>query len=395
MFSTLPPTGIPFTWGFVLGTGGCDSGAFEKSLSEMFGCKTYLTDSGKSALYLVLKAARALHPHKQEVIVPDYTCWSVPSAIVKAGLKVHPVDIDPNTLSLAPGALEQAVNDSTLAVIHAHLFGIPGAIDNSERICHEQGVILIDDAAQGMGAAIDGQPLGSYGDVGILSFGRGKTITTLHGGAALIRNSDLANNVEKIYREECLTPSAGDIAVKLQLAAYKILFSRYLYWVPDSLPLLKLGNTVFDSSFPATRLAENLAARGMMMLDSLSKIVESRNRCATLYETRLRGAQSIALPTPVAKAKPAFIRFPVKLTNVDVRRYILEKGHNLGISAMYPGTVSSIGALKPYMADSVASCPEAENLAKELVTLPVHHKISERDIRQVCDFLVDMTGTVG
>jgi len=65
-----------------------------------------------------------------------------------------------------------------------------------------------------------------------------------------------------IFRDEFPKPGAGDISAILQLSAYKTLFNRRLYWIPDSLPFLKIGETVFDPDFPVSRMADSLAARG-------------------------------------------------------------------------------------------------------------------------------------
>ena len=387
MFSTIPPTGIQLNWSFIFNQGHATTSNFESALSNLVGGKTYLTNSGKSALYLILKAASMLHPEKQEVIIPDYTCWSVPSAVVKAGLKVRPIDIDQNNLGLSPNILQQAINSNTLAVVHTHLFGIPGSIDIIEEICKKNNIFLIDDAAQGLGAKLKNRMLGSFGDAGIFSFGRGKTITTLHGGASVVRNEKLKNYVNEIYENEFQVPHNSDISVKLQLAAYKILFNRHLYWIPDSIPFLKLGETIYEPEFSISCLGANLATRGEPMFKNLNKFNLARNDCAAIYFEKLNHIQNVIPPICPTNAEPAFIRMPIMLKDCNIRRYLLLKGHNLGISAMYPGTICSIPQLKPHLAENISICPDASKIAETLITLPTHYCITNSDIQKIVDII--------
>ncbi len=387
MFKTIPPAGIPYKWSFVFNPEKTGSSSFESSLSGLFGGKTYLTNSGRSALYLILKAAQKLRPERHEVIIPDYTCWSVPSAIVKAGLKARPVDIDPDNFGLSPDAVDTAIGENTLAVVHAHLFGIPGAIDKVEKICQKRNIFLIDDSAQGLGARLGGRLLGSFGDAGVFSFGRGKTITTLHGGAAVIRNEELAQAAGMIFRDEFPKPGAGDISAILQLSAYKALFNRRLYWIPDSLPFIKIGETVFAPDFPVSRMADSLAARGESMLKNMEDIIAVRNSNAALYQDMLKNTPNINMPKYPSEAQPAFIRMPILLTDWKKRRIIIKKGHNRGISAMYPGTVGSIRAIESYLAKNIEDCPIAKRISETLVTLPIHHGINNVDIDNIIYFL--------
>lgn len=387
MLSVIPPTGVPFDWRFVFLKGPGNGDNFRKELSESLGGDVYLTDSGRAALYLLLKSAHLNAPEKDEVIVADYTCWSVPSAVVKAGLKVRPVDIETGCLGLSPEAIPDAVSEKTLAVVFTHLFGVPGRIDAVEKACRESGVLLVDDAAQGLGAALGGRPLGSFGDAGVLSFGRGKCVTTLHGGAAVIRDKTLRQAARRLFSSEFPGASSTEFADKFQLALYKGLFHRCVYWIPDRLPFLKLGETVYDPGFKVAKMAENRAGRGETMLRRIDEISLARKKRADEYMEALAGTDGIELPRCPPEAKPVFLRLPILLKNGIMKGYILGKGHRLGVSAMYPGTVSSIEGLRPHLADDLTDCPLAGRVSGALVTLPTHYGVSHADIRVITDVL--------
>ena len=154
---TIPPAAAPIYWrdlchglieifsreGFAQ--------TFIGEVKAYFGVKHVFTvSSGKAALTLILRALKSLSP-KTEVIIPAYTCFSVPSAIVKAGLKVKLCDIDLATLDFDYKLLEEAVTESTLCVIPSHLFGIPSDMDRIELLCHCRGAYVVEDVAQAMG----------------------------------------------------------------------------------------------------------------------------------------------------------------------------------------------------------------------------------------------------
>ncbi|MCP4632290.1 MAG: aminotransferase class V-fold PLP-dependent enzyme [candidate division Zixibacteria bacterium] len=363
--------------------------SFENQLSELLSGKIFLTNSGKTALYLILKAASEISPDKTEVIIPDYTCWSIPSAVVKAGLKVHPIDIEVENYGISPQSLKEAINKNTLAVVATHLFGIPGKINEIEKTCREKNVILIDDAAQGLGASLNDRPLGSYGDAAILSFGRGKNITTLSGGAALIRNNSISSTLEKLYANSINDASNTRFSDSLQLGIYKMLFSRYLFWIPDALPFLALGETIYNPGFDLVKLSQYRTSRGSIMMRKLNGLSISRQIKAKHYNKMLSGIDGINLARPPDNSVSVFLRFPVTLMHENIRRYIIKKGHKLGISGMYPDTVSSIPDLRLHLKDDYNLCPNAKTIAEKLVTLPTHYAINSVDIEKIAGFVRD------
>lgn len=387
MFNSLPPTGIPFSWKFIFSPGTHDKISLDDRLRSLAGGEPFVTCSGKSALYLILKSAFLKEPLCNEVIIPDYTCWSVPSALVKAGLKVRPVDIDKNNFGLSPESVESAINKKTLAVVMTHLFGIPGQIDIIEEICRRHNIILIDDAAQSLGASLNGRPLGSFGDAGLFSFGRGKNITTLNGGAALIRNDSLIKIAKGIYQNDFPVANNFDPIGDVVLAAYKILFSRYLYWLPNSLPFLKLGVTEYNPNFCTEKMPPRNRIRGAMMFEWLDNITRDRKEKASAYRKLFEKKGYKGISIFPENSNPVYLRFPLCLENSKNRRYILKKGRNFGISGMYPNTVSSIDGLKPYLASDIPQCSSATRVSETLITLPTHYCITTSDIRNIVDII--------
>ncbi len=387
MFSSLPPTGVPFSWKYIFSPKTHNKMSLGDCLRSLVGGEPFITCSGKAALYLILISAFLKEPLRNEVIIPDYTCWSVPSAVVKAGLKVRPVDIDMDNFGLLPELVESAINKNTLAVVMTHLFGIPGQIDIIEEICRRHNIFLIDDAAQSLGASLNSRPLGSFGDAGIFSFGRGKNITTQNGGAALIRNDSLIEIAKGIYQNDFPMAANFNPIGDIMLAAYKILFSRYLYWIPNNLPFLKLGVTEYNPNFCIEKMPPRNRIRGAMMFEWLDKITHDRNEIASAYRELFEKNRFKGISIIQDGSSPAYLRFPICLGNKNNRRYILKKGRDFGISSMYPNTVSSIDCLKPYLVSEFPQCLTAKRVSETLITLPTHYCITNIDMENIVNII--------
>src|SRR5688500_6050437 len=167
--------------------------ALENSVRQYFGTKhVFLVSSGKAALSMTLTALKA-SSSRTEVVIPAYTCFSMPAAVLSAGLKPILCDINPSTFDFDHEQLEATLNDNTLCVVAHHLFGIPSDIERVRALCHQRGIIVIEDAAQAMGVESSGRKLGTLGDVGIFSLGRGKNITCGSGGIVVTQSDRIAD----------------------------------------------------------------------------------------------------------------------------------------------------------------------------------------------------------
>ncbi|MBU8933971.1 MAG: DegT/DnrJ/EryC1/StrS family aminotransferase [candidate division Zixibacteria bacterium] len=387
MFNTLPPAGIPFGWRFVFSAAADKHGEFSRAIEDMLGGKTSLTMSGKAALYLILRAMHRLRPERNEVIIPDYTCWTVPAVVVRADLRVKAADISLVNYGLSPKAVARVVSDKTLAVVATHLFGIPSNIDSIEDTCRDQGLFLIDDSAQALGASLNGRLMGSYGDAALLSFGRGKCITTVHGGAAVIHNESVQSQVEDVLEREFQPADSSPLRDMLELGVYKAFFSRHLFWLPDNLPFLGLGETVYDTSFLLSRMTEARAGRGTEIITNLKSINDIRNSKAQTYMELLGDNQDLTLPAKADFTSAACLRFPLLMPDREAATKAGELGHHLGISRMYPGTVSTIPALCANLADGSPGNVNATMVAERLITLPTHHGVDSNDMERIADLL--------
>lgn len=136
-----------------------------------------------------------------EVIMPSYTFVSTANAFVLRGAIPVFIDIRKDTLNIDEGLIEQAITPKTKAIVLVHYAGVSCNMDAIMYIAKKHDLIVIEDAAQGVGASYKGKALGSFGDLGTYSFHETKNIISGEGGALLVNNKSLIERAE-IIREK-------------------------------------------------------------------------------------------------------------------------------------------------------------------------------------------------
>ncbi len=171
----------------------CGDGAFTKKchawLEEHTGAaKALLTTSGSHALDMAALLCE-LRPG-DEVILPSYTFSSTANAFVLAGAKLVFVDIRPDTMNIDEKLIEDAVTDRTRVICPVHYAGVGCEMDTIMDIAARRGLLVVEDAAQGVMASYKGRPLGTIGDYGCYSFHETKNYSMGEGGAILMKKDD-------------------------------------------------------------------------------------------------------------------------------------------------------------------------------------------------------------
>ena len=332
--------------------------------------------SGKAALMVILQALHRLSG-RTKVIIPAYTCYSVPSAIVKAGLQVVPVDLAGQGFDYDYEALRATLGRDVLCVLSVHLFGIPSDTVRLKKMCEGAGIFVVEDAAQAMGASIDGRPAGTVGDVGFFSLGRGKNITCGSGGIALTDDAEIAKALDTVVStlpSASITTSAASFVT---LFALTLLLSPLLYWFPAGLPFLRLGETIFHDDFPVHRLSPFQALLLREWPRRLSALDSVRRANGAHYRSHITSS------TPGSDAI-SYVRYPVVLADPARKDGLLHErdGVAVGISSMYPTSVGAIPQLHGRLTEY--QFPRAERMARTLVTLPTHPLVTASDRERIC-----------
>jgi perosamine synthetase len=355
-------------------------GRVEQELREYFGTEAaFLVSSGKAALALILKGLSRLSPRRR-VVIPAYTCYSVPSAVLKAGLAIELCDVDPDTLDFDFSALERLADERTLCVLPTHLFGIPSDVARVRRICGARGILVVEDAAQAMGVVHEGRKLGTLGDAGFFSLGRGKTVTCGSGGVILTSSKEIAASVRALHAALGREPSAARARSIIDAVLMRAFLNPSFYWLPDGMPFLGIGETRFLPDFPMCRLSGFKAG----MLETWRARMEEQNRCRERNGRYFVDALGLRAEGIYSRAIP-FLRFPVVAESPKDKTDACASLRHLGVSPMYPGSINRITELQDHFAGS--EYPGAERIAATLFTLPTHVLLTDRDRRAVCEGL--------
>ena len=174
--------------------------AFEQEFARFLGgsghVRTCSTEYGRMALYFILESMD--FPPGSEIIVPALTFWVVPEIARVAGLKVVFADIDPDTFTLSPAAMERAITPNTRAVLPTHLYGMACDMDPIMALARRYDLKVIEDCAHSLGAQYKGQMVGTHGDASFFSFQAFKPLNTYGGGLAWMRDAELARRVGEL-----------------------------------------------------------------------------------------------------------------------------------------------------------------------------------------------------
>jgi len=393
MFYLVPPAGTPVTFGdiFRIKAARMRPAAALAKFTDQIKNHTraghcFFVNSGRSAQTLILEALKELaSSDKNEVVIPAYTCYSVPASIVRAGLKIRIVDIDPDTLDYNYDQLRNIDFSKVLALNASNLFGLVSDWDKLKILADKHDVFFIDDAAQTMGTLYRGKPSGACGDAGFYSLDRGKNLSTFAGGVLITDNDTLADKITGFtdqLKEPGLLFEAGLLA---KMILYSLLLRPRLYWLPDALPFLRLGETVYDETFAITKLSKLQIAAGSVLYQKLEFFNKRRTENTRKLAEPIAGFGRYTIPGYKSDNCPAFLRLPVLADNKCERDRIMKllKKNKIKATAMYPDIIRNIKRVEPSLVSEDSDFPGARSVVERLFTLPTHPYVRERDIKKI------------
>jgi dTDP-4-amino-4,6-dideoxygalactose transaminase len=389
------PAGAPIgvadlaRWAGLAIAGGDSIRALEDTFKARFGVgHCFATSTGRAGLTLLLRAMRRLSHDRDEVILPSYTCFSVAASVVKAGLRPRLVDISPRTLDYAPEALTAADFGRVLAVVATNLYGMPNDLPFITATARRHGAFVIDDAAQAMGARVGERESGTWGDAGLFSLDKGKNVSAIDGGVVATNRADVAAALQQEL-SPLSGPTAGECGIEVAKALiYFAMLRPWLYWIPNRIPQLQLGRTVFTTDFPLARPSRPLAALARTMVGHLGDFTEGRRRNASTLLAGLASISGVDTIAPVASAAPVYLRLPVLVANAAARDHAVAALNHAGIgaTASYPDSLADVQPLATSLAGRV-SVPGGRHVARHILTLPTHPFVEAADIAAALDVL--------
>jgi dTDP-4-amino-4,6-dideoxygalactose transaminase len=265
---------------------------------------------GRMAFYYILKALDL--PAGSEIVVPALTFWVIPALAKVAGLKVVFADIDPETFTLSPAALERAITPATRAVVPTHLYGLPCDMAAILDIAARHKLRVIEDCAHALGATWNGKPVGTLGDAGLFSFQTLKPLNCYGGGLALVRDPAIAARVRALAEGE-RWPDEKRVTNRLLVGRLQRIFIKPWVFTISAFPILWVSSLI--GANPDVYLWEDIrsldplpdayterfpnvqAAIGLGALNALDGWTEQTRRHARVMDDALGSLPGIAVPT--------------------------------------------------------------------------------------------------
>ena len=330
---------IDSAW-FVLGP---EVDAFEREFAAASGAPYAIgVGNGTDAIALILRAL-GIGPGDEVITTPLSAAYTA-LAIVMAG--AHPVfaDIDPERLTVSAAAAERAMTPRTAALLPVHLYGQPADMEALAALADRQGLALVEDCCQAHLATCDGRPVGTFGTAGAFSFYPTKNLGALgDGGAIITRDAALAARIARLR-------NGGQT-------------DRYRH--------VDMGVN--------SRLDEMQAAILRARLPLLPARTAQRRALAAQYRSRLSGA-NVAVP-PEFDPGHVYHLFPIRAAR---RAALQERLRAAGIETLvhYPIPISQQPA---FASTGSIECPHAVRAALEVLSLPLHPRLSPDIVAAVAD----------
>lgn len=319
--------------------------AFESEFAQYTGAKHALTvTNGTTALELALHGIGI--PRDMEVIVPCRTFMATASSVVTAGCKPVLADIT-STLNVTVKTLEERRTENTAAVIVVHYAGLPCDMAAIMQWANKHEIFVIEDCAHAHGARINGQHVGTFGDVGCFSFCVGKTMSLGGEGGMVITNNE---------------------TLHLRMGARR---DHGRYQMVGSKDMTQFQWTVEEFG-TNLRMTEMQSAIGRLQLKKLDGWVNRRNQIAAAYDAILGG-----IPVPTGQNHGRYMY----MTYVEDRDRKMIELQKMGVAARLGGC-PNIGR-EAVFKGRAKECPVADWFGKRTLSLPVYPTMTDRDVESV------------
>jgi len=338
-------------------------------------------DSGTAALAASILAAISVKGASEpEVILPAYGCPDLVSAAVFAGAKPVLVDLEKDRPWLNLAEVSSRITCKTVAVIAASLCGIPERLSALRQITEQSAALLIEDSAQLIPGSIS--EVNWQGDMVVISFGRGKPVNLLGGGAVLFRDERLGRLLPD--KSKSSNGMGRRLSFRIKTRLYNQLISPRSYWIVQWIPFLHLGETRYHQLDSIGHL--DSARRNVLQANISGYLEQGPATQITLSGMVDSLADDTIVNLPIACNLPAqqrLLRYPL-LADSKLRDRLVaglsEAG--MGVSIMYPSVLPAIAGLETLLAGQ-GPFPAAARFAGQLLTLPTHAAVQSADIRKM------------
>lgn len=336
---------------------------FEEMLAHRAGCRFGVAvNSGTSGLHLVMASLGI--GAGDEVVTTPFSFVASANCILFQNATPKLVDIDPLSYNMDPIAVEAAVNSKTKAIVGVATFGSLSHMDLYAKIADANGIALVEDSCEALGATLGGQPAGSFGTAAVFGFYPNKQITTGEGGMVVTNDSGVAELCRSMRNQG--RPIGGTHSTTSASG------SHMGSWLKHE----RLGYNY--------RLSEVNAAIGIGQMERLESILAKRETVARMYRERLAGIDWLKSLQAPANGSMSWFVYVVELAKeftLAQRDSIIRsmREQQIGAADYFPCI-----HLQPFYAKQfgfkAGMFPVAESIAERTIALPFYNDLTEADI---------------
>ena len=315
---------------------------FERNFAQLCGVKHAIgVSNGTDAIFLALKVLGI--GEGDEVITVPNTFLATVGAIVQTGAFPRLIDVA-DDYNIDSDKIEAAINERTKAIVPVHLTGNPAWMDEIRAIAEKNNLSVVADAAQAVGASINGKKVGSLGDLAAFSLHPLKNLNTCGDGGVITTDSDEYHQQLLLYRNHGLKNRN-----EAKFFAYNC------------------------------RLDSIKAAVANLQIKGIGEVTEKRNRNADLYDEGLADFKNLVkIPLRRKNVRQSFHTYVIQVANRNkLISFLEEKGVESKIH--YPIPIHLMEASRQYGYKN-GDFPVAEAQAQKIISLPVHHYLKEEQI---------------
>jgi len=314
---------------------------FGNLFSEYIGTKYAIPlCNGTAALHLSLLAYGI--GKGDEVICPAFTFAATANAVIHAGAKPVLVDIEKESLAMNPILIEKAITKKTKAIIVAHLYGMPADVLLLKKLCKKYKLILIEDAAESLGATCGKKYVGSIGDIGCFSFYGNKNVTTGEGGMVVTNNLKIAERV-RYFASHAMKQSKR-------------------YWHNE------VGYNY--------RMTSLQAAIGVAQMERVDEILKKKVHISDTYDMLLKNVPNIRLMKDPSYGKYVCWLYTLSVPNIKMRNAMMTYMDKKGIETRK--TFYPLSDMPPYK--TVEKFPVSKQMAQTGISFPSSPLLTDDDI---------------
>jgi len=332
---------------------------FENMIKEYLGAKHVIAvNTGTTALHIALDAFGI--GNGDEVIVPSLTFCASIQVITALGAKPVFCEINPENLNMDVSDVKKRITSKTRAIMPVHYCGQACRMDELLEIGKKYNIVIVEDAAHAFGSSYKGRKIGSFGDVTCFSFDPIKNITCGEGGAVVIHNDDIAEEIRR----------------KRILGIDKDTWHRYKNERSWFYEVTTQGYRYHMSNINA--------AIGLVQFRKLDKFIEKKRYIVSQYNEAFKNLQGLKiLKWNLMETAP--FTYIIRVLNgrrEEMIEFLKEKGVGTGIHYIP-------NHMQPFFKPYTTPLPITEQVAEEILTLPLYNDMTDEDVSLVINSVID------